>query len=326
MLFKKKYKIFFAIPFDAFTHEIYKGIIKKIQSEYRGIECALGKETIAPNSKVDDIQTFKSQNAKLFEQFVRQIREADIVVADLTNNNPNVHVELGIAMSLNKNILRVCGRDLKEVGFDVSGFDIDKYKDKNALYSIVNNYLRLFFKIKQLGKSSINRDVSYVDRSKRDIVSNWIPGALRMWKVPLPYKMKDFYLSLEFKIIEKETNGDWFGVMIRASTDAPFVNGVLINSRWTGATELTLYPKGEVVKKNKLFGEKDASKFKKLEIEVENDVVKVYKSWPQKHFIYEQLKNVNFGSIFIMAYKTKVEWKNLKIVCRDTINPDTQYL
>ena len=43
-------------------------------------------------------------NTELYKQFVSEIYKADIIIADLTHNNPNVHVELGIALQMNKNM------------------------------------------------------------------------------------------------------------------------------------------------------------------------------------------------------------------------------
>ena len=171
MRLKKRYKIFFAIPFDAFTYNTYKRIIARIQSYQNGIECVIGKETINPNLKINDIQTFKNQNDELFRLLVKQIKEAEIVIADLTNNNPNVHIELGIAMSYNKNILRLCGRELKEVGFDISGFDIGKYKNENDLFNKIKNYLAIFIKIKNLNYVS-DKQFCYRDPTQRNIVSS----------------------------------------------------------------------------------------------------------------------------------------------------------
>ena len=57
------------------------------------------------------------------------------MIADLTNNNPNVHVELGIALMQNKNILRVTGRSLSEVGFDIRQLELRPYGDEETLLS-----------------------------------------------------------------------------------------------------------------------------------------------------------------------------------------------
>ena len=72
------------------------------------------------------------------------------MVADLTHNNPNVHVELGIALVENKNILRVTGRSISELGFDIQNLEVFQYKNEDELAKKIIAYLDTFFRIKQL--------------------------------------------------------------------------------------------------------------------------------------------------------------------------------
>jgi len=133
--------------------------------------------------------------------------------------------------------------------------------------------------------------------------------------------MKDFLISLEFRFIDSKSDGDWFGLMLRAPEGLPFTNGILVNSRWNGGTELTLYPNGSIPATKKLY--KANNEFKLMQIEIENEqIVVTNKSGDENGILkYENLSNVNFGKIFIIAYNSHVEWKKLKIVCRDTIMP-----
>jgi nucleoside 2-deoxyribosyltransferase len=85
---------------------MYERISKKLKKRHVSLRTVIGtKEVGALKSRSDidysDIATFKAQNRDLHHQFVSQIQNADVVVADLTHNNPNVHVELGIALSKN---------------------------------------------------------------------------------------------------------------------------------------------------------------------------------------------------------------------------------
>ncbi len=112
---KRAYKIFFAIPFDTLTRCVYEEMSVQLQDIFKQKEVELttviGNKQIGPSQNYLDVLSFKAQNRDLHDQFLGDIETSDVVVADLTNNNPNVHVELGVALTFNKNILRVTGRD-----------------------------------------------------------------------------------------------------------------------------------------------------------------------------------------------------------------------
>ena len=103
-------KLFFAIPFGSATRCLYERVCESVRARYPRVTTEIGSEQVGPSRDYSNIASFKAQNRQLTEQFVAKIREADIIVADLTHNNPNVHVELGMALLSNKNILRVTGR------------------------------------------------------------------------------------------------------------------------------------------------------------------------------------------------------------------------
>jgi nucleoside 2-deoxyribosyltransferase len=123
----KTRKLFFAIPFDSATRNQYDRVSAQIRNKYPEVTIVTGNEQIGPSQRYSDIATFKAQNRELNVQFVKQISEADIVIADLTHNNPNVHLELGIALEKSKNILRVIGRDVSNIGFDVRNLEATRY-------------------------------------------------------------------------------------------------------------------------------------------------------------------------------------------------------
>ena len=109
---KTSHKLFFAIPFDMATKNLYDLVCRSIRKRYPTVTTVIGNQEVGPSPRYSDIALFKAQNRELTKQFVNQIRASDVVIADLTHNNPNVHVELGIALIENKNILRVTGRSV----------------------------------------------------------------------------------------------------------------------------------------------------------------------------------------------------------------------
>src|SRR4029077_11614973 len=147
---KPSHKIFFAIPFDSATKQLYERVAEGLRQRYKTLSTIIGTEEVGPPPSYSSIATFKAQNRELTEQFFKRIRDADVVVADLTHNNPNVHVELGIALFENKNILRVVGRSVTELGFDIRNLEVHTYSSDRNLLKIITDYLDVFFKIKRL--------------------------------------------------------------------------------------------------------------------------------------------------------------------------------
>src|SRR6266513_1648427 len=147
---KPSFRIFFAIPFDAATKETHDWVSNNLIERYPTLSTITGTKEVGPSQAYSDIATFKTQNSDLHDQFVSQIQNADVVVADLTHNNPNVHVELGIALSKNKNILRVVGRPVTELSFDIRNLEVRRYSSETDLLKILTGYLDTFFKIKRL--------------------------------------------------------------------------------------------------------------------------------------------------------------------------------
>lgn len=102
---KSHHTLFFAIPYDAATRCLYERVCQTIKERFPPVTTEIGNQVVGPSPEYSDIATFKAQNRELTTQFKRQIENADIVIADLSHNNPNVHFELGLALMLNKNIL-----------------------------------------------------------------------------------------------------------------------------------------------------------------------------------------------------------------------------
>jgi nucleoside 2-deoxyribosyltransferase len=64
-------------------------------------------------------------------EIVRSIRDAHLIIADLTGDNPNVYYELGIAHALGKRVFLV-SRDSKEHSIDFGAVRVSKFDDPQA--------------------------------------------------------------------------------------------------------------------------------------------------------------------------------------------------
>ena len=72
--------------------------------------------------RADDI---KSQR-NILEDIINGIIKSDLIVADLTDSNPNVYYELGIAHSLRKNVILIT-QELEEIPFDLRSYRVISY-------------------------------------------------------------------------------------------------------------------------------------------------------------------------------------------------------
>lgn len=105
-------KCFVLMPFSEELREIYTEVYKPTCEENK-IHCWRVDEISSPGSITRDI--------------VEGILDADIIIADLTNQNPNVFYELGIAhASGNKTIMT--SKSLDYVPFDIANYRIILYE------------------------------------------------------------------------------------------------------------------------------------------------------------------------------------------------------
>jgi hypothetical protein len=324
----KHYRIFFAIPFDSATKNLYERIRKKIKKRYNNLKITtiIGNEEVGPPPKYSDIATFKSQNREMTERFVGQIRIADVIVADLTHNNPNVHVELGIALMENKNILRVTGRSVSELGFDIRNLEVFRYKNETQLTDRITKYLDTFIKIKQLQISKRYGNLYYQELKtihlkampKKNDSPNTVSGSFACQPAcPHNFVLRDGAIQVRFKIIGFNTPEDWFGIFLR-SADFPPTGSHLVYIRQNGWIELAVYPDFQVLKKvnthQLISGKQD------LFIQFENNCIDVRLGDAQ--LSYDKLTYQAVGRVFHAAYEADVDVYSTKMICRDTIEWD----
>ena len=118
-------KIFVAMPFenelDTVLYVIRSICRKEGYSEWRADE------------------NLVSEN--VFSKIIGKIAESDVVIADITFNNPNVFLEIGYSWAIGKEVLLIA-KNLSNLPFDVSGYTVFPYNSSdNAL--TIENALRL---------------------------------------------------------------------------------------------------------------------------------------------------------------------------------------
>lgn len=296
---KTSHKLFFAIPFDSATKNMYDNICMKIKEQFPTTTTVIGNQEIGPSQKYSDIASFKAQNQELMRQFVHQIRNADIVIADLTNNNPNVHIELGIALIENKNILRVTGRPVTELGFDIRGLEVHQYKNETQLTTTIIDYLNIFFEIKKLP------------------ISNQYPQLY--FKAPTPIELRAISNKPnEPKLDAPSVCPNDFRIRdgaIRVGANI-LMGSYLVYVRQTGSLEVVVYPGIQILQTDSIG--QSLSGRQVLTIEIENDYL-------EAHIGKAQLKIRNLshqvvGHVHPAALNTNVDVHSFEIINRDTID------
>lgn len=82
-------KAFVVMPFDEDWSDSVYSFIKRVVEKFNGDVIALRADDIASPGRITD-------------QIVTELRECDFVIAEITNNNPNVMWEMGFAYAYNK--------------------------------------------------------------------------------------------------------------------------------------------------------------------------------------------------------------------------------
>lgn len=316
----KKHEIFFAIPFDAATYRLYESIRKTIRKKYPDVTVVIGNQEVGPSPEYSNFASFRAQNRELNRQFVARIRDADIVIADLTHNNPNVHVELGIALMQNKNVLRVTGRSVTDLAFDVRNLEVSPYKNRNELAKRILDYLDTFFKIKRLPMSPQPTPLYYEEaevpihlKATGDRQSVFETKSI----CPPNFQVRDGAVQVDFEILNAKTEKDWFGVYLRAGDDIT-MGSHLVYVRQCGSIEIAVYPGPRVIKTLTTGG--PVAGRQSLTIEFENNLLEV------------QMRNVKLGTdklshqipgrVLVAAWNANADVHSARMICRDTIEWD----
>lgn len=311
---KTGHKLFFAIPFDSATKNLYDRICRKIKKQFPEITTVIGNQEVGPSPEYSDFASFKAQNRELTRQFVAQIIDADIVIADLTHNNPNVHVELGIALTENKNILRVTGRSVSELGFDIRNLEAFQYKNETELSKKIMSYLDTFFKIKRIPISKeftplyCEEPVAPLHlralKTRLDIQSNCPPNFL----------IRDGAVQVDFEILNASTPDDWFGIYFRAGTN-PMMGSHLVYVRQNGMIEIAVYPGPRVIETLST-GQTIVGRQSML-VEFENNQLNLQMG--DERLQTDKLSHQIPGRVLQAAWYAEVDVHSVKMICRDTI-------
>lgn len=185
---KTKKALFIAYPWDIYIQSVYEDIIGQLFEEW---DIRHGSNVSLKNKDESEVEKFMNRNKHLYDIFVSAIIKSDFFIADVTGTNPNVMLELGIAIQLNKNVLIVSSDDLKKLPFDISGFRVSRYKSKDELIKIIKDELKIFTKIRSQNFSE------YLSGFYFNFPSEGELKHAEALSLPLPRNIKNLRLRLE---------------------------------------------------------------------------------------------------------------------------------
>lgn len=146
---EKKYKAFILIPLNNKFKNIFEIIIKKSLEENNFIV-----------ERANDIQNIQN----ILKDIVESIINADLIIADLTDLNPNVLYELGIAHTVQKPTVLIT-QNIDEIPFDLKTYRVIPYSNEFNQAEILYNVLKDLSKKLIEGKSEYSNPViDFIDK------------------------------------------------------------------------------------------------------------------------------------------------------------------
>lgn len=216
--------------------EMYESIFKSLKKTYTNLVFKYGSKVLPVEKKSLGIAEFINRNKQLYDIFVEGIENSDIFIADITNHNPNVMLELGIAMKLNKNILILKAKDSEEkFPFDIQSVQINKYASVSELEKIIFEFIDMYSRI-------INQTFeNYLPERYTKIDNISLEGTSFTSHSRFPKGVKNLRIRFKYSFLDHVNTDDWIGIHLR--TQGPDRNNSeLIYSRVDGRLESLSWP------------------------------------------------------------------------------------
>lgn len=320
---KVKPSLFIARPWDASFAEVYEPIKKDLVEKW---DINDGPRIIKEDEAQANREMFIRRNKQLYEQIVSGIKKSDVFIADVTNANANVMIELGIAIQLNKNIIIFTGQDRNKLPFDIQGFKAEKYKNVSNLSEIIKKELALYLAIKEQ-----NFDTPFPE-SHIALAAGKLTALTPIMPIQLTKPIKNLKLRMEYKFINVSDDQDWLGIHLRA---APSIQpSELVYVRSNGSLEIVPLPTppGRSPSLSEDVENKESAMsdgFTRLELILDGD--KLLATTENKKLFDESIQIESFGSIFLQVTghsqdpekreKLEIDFRNLEILNIDTTTP-----
>lgn len=227
--------MFAAFEWDIHLFGTYEAIFKSLKKKYGNLAFKYGSKVLPAEDKSLGIEEFISRNKQLYDIFVNGIESSDIFIADITNQNPNVMLELGIAMKLNKNILILKAKNSKEKSpFNIQSVQIDEYSSVADLERIIFEFIDVYSKIRnQTFDDYLTERYTKIDRITLE--------GTTFTTLPKFPRVKNLKIRFKYRFLDHVSTADWIGIHLR--TQGPERNNSeLIYSRVNGKLESLSWP------------------------------------------------------------------------------------
>lgn len=317
---KKTKTLFVAYSWDLYVRSMYEDIFKILFEEW---DIRHGSDVTLKDTEASEVEKFMNRNKHLYDVFVSAIESSDFFIADVTKTNPNVMLELGIAMQLNKNILIVTSEKLDKLPFDISGFKVNQYRNKEELTEIIKKELDIFNKI-QSQTFSKHFNGFYFPYPSEGELHHQYPLIF-----PIPRAIRNLRFKCEYKFLSESNSHDWFGVHLRAKQQV-FLRSELVYVRKNKKLELVSFPGQSIPiiggeRKAKINETKDG--FSTLELLIKENIIHVFTNDSELESDKLQIENPGLVVIHVYAHNQptldnlKVRYRNVEILSLDTTHP-----
>jgi len=229
--------MFTAFQWDIHLFNTYEKIFKLLQAKYKDLTFKYGSKVLPSEAKSAGIVEFINRNKQLYDIFVEGIESSDIFIADITRHNPNVMLELGIAMKLNKNVLILREKDIKEkFPFNIQSVQIQEYTSVSELEKIIVDFIDMYSRIRnQTFHDYLQERYTKVDKI------NLVEPRVFITHPKFPKGVKNLRIKFRYNFLDHIHTADWIGVHLR--TQGPGRNNSeLIYFRVNGELESLSWP------------------------------------------------------------------------------------
>jgi hypothetical protein len=222
-------------------------------------------------------------------------------------------IDMARWMMENKNILRVTGRSVTELGFDIRNLEVRQYRHEKELIRTVVRYLVTFFAIKRLRISQRHGALYFREPTPLRLKAQECEFAMAS-NTPRSYLLRDGAVKATFEILEARSAEDWFGIYFRTGA-SPFLGSHLVYVRQNGAVELGVYPGPQIIERFSL--PRAISGKRTLMIAFENNKVEIQIGGGR--FSSSKLSHQTTGRIVFAAWRANVIVHSAEMISRDTI-------
>lgn len=145
--------VFVSMPFREEYEKVYKAILKSVD--------------VVTNKLGVDINTIRVDEIKypgnIVKDIFTSIEKSFIVIGDITDNNPNVLMEVGYAMALKKHVIFIT-QSIDNVPFNLKTYRLIKY-DKEKLSLLINELSKYLIQIINYHREIISK-INMIDFSE----------------------------------------------------------------------------------------------------------------------------------------------------------------